>query len=70
MISTALGYLFLGDRYSIVKVIANDYLKKTDEDAEEKYRCPFVMQPDNLYVLSRAFAFPLGSPYRNEMNKQ
>ncbi|XP_043266961.1 probable glutamate receptor isoform X2 [Venturia canescens] len=63
------GYLFVGDRYFIVKEIAKDYQERVDQDQEEKKRCPYVMQPKNIYELTRAFAFPLKSAFKDIINK-
>ncbi|KYN07114.1 Glutamate receptor 2 [Cyphomyrmex costatus] len=62
--------LFLGENYYLQTLIFENYINKTRQHLHHRNRCTYVIMPNTILVINKAFAFPVNSTLEKPFNKE
>ncbi|XP_011706689.1 PREDICTED: glutamate receptor ionotropic, delta-2 [Wasmannia auropunctata] len=62
--------LFLGETHYLQSLIFEDYINKTRKHLKHQKRCTYVIMPNAILVINKAFAFPINSTLEQPFNKE
>ncbi|XP_018054774.1 PREDICTED: glutamate receptor ionotropic, delta-1 [Atta colombica] len=62
--------LFLGETHYLKTLIFENYINKTRQHLNHRDRCTYVIMPNTIYLINKAFAFPINSTLKKLFNKE
>ncbi|KYN22998.1 Glutamate receptor delta-2 subunit, partial [Trachymyrmex cornetzi] len=62
--------LFLGETHYLKTLIFENYINKTRQHLNHRNRCTYVIMPNTIFVINKAFAFPINSTLEKPFNKE
>ncbi|XP_018311410.1 glutamate receptor ionotropic, delta-2 [Mycetomoellerius zeteki] len=62
--------LFLGETHYLKTLIFENYINKTRQHLKHRNRCTYVIMPNAIFVINKAFAFPINSTLEKPFNKE
>lgn len=61
--------LFLAEAHYLQTLIFKDYVNKTRNQLDHSLRCTYVIMPESIFIINRAFGFSHGSTMEKYINK-